>query len=223
MIPVVFPVRRRVAWLVVVVAVGLFALMAVQIRHGNPGWDTGVYGWFHTWGVAGDYSDWFGSAMRYVTRLGERQASLVVAVPLLVLMGVLRRWRAVVFVAVVPLVGAMTANGLKTVFNHPRPDVMYHYVPARTYSFPSGHTATATVVWLTVALLVSRYLTGRVAKGAALACLVVPLAVGFSRVYLGVHWPSDVVGGMAFGIAWVLTWYLLVFETVPERSRTRPE
>lgn len=205
--------------MVVVVAGALFAATAVQVRHGNPAWDRALFRLFHTPGVPGDYSDTAGWLARHLTMLGERPASLAVGAALLVLLAVLRRPRAMVFVVVVPLLGTLVANGLKPVFGHPRPDVLYHYVPHRTYSFPSGHTATATVVWLTAALLIARYLTGRTAKTLALACLAVPLLVGFSRVYLGVHWPSDVVAGLALGVTWVLTCYLLVFEIVPERPR----
>jgi len=212
-VTIVFPVRRRVGWLIVAGAVVVFAAMAVQAHGGNPSWDRAVFSWFHHQGVPGDYTDGVGWLMLHLTTLGEVPVSRVVALTLLVLMGVLRQPRAMVFVVVVPLLGAQVANELKPVFAYPRPDLVYQYEPTHTYSFPSGHTAGATVVWLTVAVLLARFLTGRIAKAAALACLVVPLLVALSRVYLGVHWPTDVVAGLAFGVAWVLTSYLLVFET----------
>ena len=223
--PPLSPTARRLAQVVAIVAaVLLFATVAVQVRHGNPAWDRDLFFWFHQREVPGDYSDAAGWLARGLTRLGEAPASLLVATVLLVFLAVARRHRvqpqttrAMVFAVVVPASGSLAANGLKQVFRHPRPDALYHYVPTRSFSFPSGHTATATVVWLTVAVLLARYLTGRAAKVLPLACLVVPLLVGFSRVYLGVHWPTDVVAGLTFGVAWVLTCHLLFFETVPER------
>ncbi|MAF29081.1 MAG: phosphatase PAP2 family protein [Croceicoccus sp.] len=73
-----------------------------------------------------------------------------------------------------------------------RPDVT-HYMTETSFSFPSGHSANAAATYLALALFLTR---SRVAR--ALAVLLV-LAVGLSRVALGVHWPSDVIGGWAFG------------------------
>ncbi len=211
--------RARLVWLVaaVVGAVALFTVMAVLTRHGgNPGWDRALFGRVHeSPGEVGTV----GELARYVTRLGELPAMLLVTVVLAVWLGLARRPRAAVFVVVAPNVGTALANGLKVVFDHPRPDVRLHYVPLSTSSFPSGHTATATVVWLTAALVLVRYLTTRVRYALAAVCVTVPLLVGASRVYLGVHWPTDVVAGLAFGAAWVVGWYLVVFEIVPEPQR----
>jgi undecaprenyl-diphosphatase len=198
----------------------LFTAMAVQIRHDNPAWDRSLFMRFHEAGIPGSYSDPVGRLMRLVTRLGEGQAMLLVTFALLVLLAILRRPRAMVFVVVVPPVGALVATWLKTVFHHPRPDALFHYVPhLSSYSFPSGHTATATVVWLTAALLLVRYLSTRTAQAVGLVCATVPLLVALSRVYLGVHWPTDVIAGLAFGVAWVLVWHLVFFATIPEPPR----
>jgi undecaprenyl-diphosphatase len=215
--PPTAPGRRRV-WSVAVVvgAVLLFAVMAVQIRYGNPAWDRSLFERFHD--GPGDYAHPTGRLVRQVTRLGEVPAMALVTVTLAVWLAITRRPRAAVFAVVVPCVGAALANGLKTVFGQPRPDVRFHYVPLSTDSFPSGHTATATVVWLTAALLLVRLLTTRVRYVLAGLCGTVPLLVGASRLYLGVHWPTDVIAGLSFGVAWVLGWYLVVFAIVPGRQ-----
>ena len=202
------------------VAVLVFVVMAVLIRHGNPPWDRDLFGRFHD--GPGSYTDTAGRLAQLLTRLGELPAMLLVTLSLAVWLAVTRRPRAAVFVVVVPHVGAALANAIKTVFDNPRPDVRFHYVPLSTDSFPSGHTATATVVWLTAALVLVRYLTTRFRYVLAAVCLTVPLLVGMSRVYLGVHWPTDVVAGLGFGAAWALGWYLVVFEVVPERPRRGP-
>lgn len=83
-----------------------------------------------------------------------------------------------------------------------RPDLEAHLVVVKTSSFPSGHANSAMIFYLTIALILTqgtRWRTPAVAFALAVAILV-----GLSRVVLGVHWPSDVVGGWAFGMLWVL-------------------
>lgn len=83
-----------------------------------------------------------------------------------------------------------------------RPDIDPHLVVVRTSSFPSGHAASSMIFYLTMALaLTARTRWHRVAAACA---ILLSVAIGTSRVMLGVHWPSDVVGGWAFGMLWVL-------------------
>jgi len=93
---------------------------------------------------------------------------------------------------------------LKDVFERPRPLVVHALAPAGSASFPSGHAMSAMAAYGAIALLVARLEPGRGARIATwiLAALVV-LGIGASRLYLGVHYPSDVLGGFAAGLAWV--------------------
>jgi undecaprenyl-diphosphatase len=84
----------------------------------------------------------------------------------------------------------------------PRPDVEPHLVLVRTSSFPSGHATSSMIFYLTMALaLTARTRWHRIAAAGA---VLLSFLIGMSRVMLGVHWPSDVIGGWAFGMLWVL-------------------
>jgi undecaprenyl-diphosphatase len=83
-----------------------------------------------------------------------------------------------------------------------RPDLETHLVVVKTMSFPSGHSTSAMVFYLTAALVLSQ--GSRWRHAAVAAGLLMAVLIGLSRVMLGVHWPSDVVGGWAFGLLWVM-------------------
>ena len=83
-----------------------------------------------------------------------------------------------------------------------RPDLEPHLVVVRTSSFPSGHATSSMISYLTLALVLSRHSSWH--RAAALGAILLSVLIGTSRVMLGVHWPSDVVGGWAFGLLWVL-------------------
>ena len=83
-----------------------------------------------------------------------------------------------------------------------RPDVSPHLVVVKTSSFPSGHATSSMIFYLTMALALT--VGTRWHRVAAAGAVVLSLLIGTSRVMLGVHWPSDVIGGWAFGMLWVL-------------------
>lgn len=93
----------------------------------------------------------------------------------------------------------------KTLFDRPRPDLIPKLIEVGGKSFPSGHAVTTSAVYLTLAILCLRHFKGTAPRVAlfALAGTVV-LAVCFSRVYMGVHWPSDMLSGAFLGSAWAL-------------------
>ena len=114
------------------------------------------------------------------------------------------------------ILGATTSGGLivtllKGFFQRPRPTLVDHLVIEHSASYPSGHAANSAIVYLTIAVLFLRVepsLRTRIFVLSAASFLT--LAVGISRVALGVHWPSDVLAGWMFGTSWACLWALLV-------------
>ena len=99
-------------------------------------------------------------------------------------------------------------NLLKDVFQRDRPPAVLHVVRAINASFPSGHAALSATVFLTLGALVAHFAERRRVRVYALTTAVIlSLLVGCSRVYLGVHWPTDVLGGWCVGAAWALLWW----------------
>ena len=105
-------------------------------------------------------------------------------------------------ILLIVLVGRGLAEAQKYWIARARPDLEPHLVVVKTSSFPSGHATSSMIFYLTVALaLTTGQRWNRVAAGGA---ILLSLLIGTSRVMLGVHWPSDVIGGWAFGLLWVL-------------------
>ena len=94
---------------------------------------------------------------------------------------------------------------LKDLFARPRPELVAHLVQVQTTSFPSGHAMNSAIVYLTLGGLLARAEKRRSVRIFLLtAAIALTMIVGFSRVYLGVHWPSDVAAGWCVGAAWAL-------------------
>jgi len=108
----------------------------------------------------------------------------------------------------------------KNVFSRERPDVVYRLLDVSGYSFPSGHSSGASALYVTLALVLRRHvptLRGRTLL--FLGCSAMALTIGLSRVYLGVHYPSDVASGLAFGAGWALL-LAAAFEWKPAARRS---
>jgi undecaprenyl-diphosphatase len=142
--------------------------------------------------------------MQAVTTLGTGRVTavfLVLAVLVLARKG--RRWSAAVMLTVVAAGTSVLVDAIKLLTTATRPDVADLLTAAPGYAFPSGHSAQATAAYGAIAYL----LTGRLRRWGqrvtvwAIAVLVITL-VGFSRLYLGAHWLTDVLGGFTLGAAW---------------------
>ena len=153
----------------------------------------------------------FEEAMRDVTALGG-----VTVMTLVTLVGVLaflmhrKRWHAGILAATV-LLADISSEGLKQLYGRPRPTLVPHGSYVYSASFPSGHSTLSAATFLTLAMLIASLEPNRGTKIMVfvLAMLLV-LAIGVSRVYLGVHWPSDVLAGWCLGGGWALAaWTVL--------------
>jgi len=105
--------------------------------------------------------------------------------------------------------GLLLSLALKSGFERPRPELVSHGAMVYTSSFPSGHSMLSAVVYLTGGALLAMVHSARRVRIYLIGCSVLAtLLVGVSRVYLGVHWPSDVLAGWAAGAAWAAAWWL---------------
>src|SRR3954452_3048063 len=112
------------------------------------------------------------------------------------------------------LFGRALAEAQKYTIARVRPDLEAHLVVVQTSSFPSGHATSSMIFYLTLAMALTR--DSRWHRSAAVGAILLSLLIGVSRIMLGVHWPSDVVGGWAFGLLWVLLTLRLAERVVKE-------
>jgi membrane-associated phospholipid phosphatase len=162
-------------------------------------------------------------AMLQVTTLGDGIVLVVlVGVTALFLWLTQHRWSVYILVLGV-FGGQLFSLGLKGAFRRPRPDMIEAITNVSTTSFPSGHAMSATLAYGAVAWLVSRLEPTPALRRATWAVAVLTIiAIGFSRMYLGVHYPSDVLAGFAAGVAW-LAFVAASLEAVRYFAPRRPQ
>lgn len=154
---------------------------------------------------------WVTTAAMDITALGSVTVLTLLVVFVAGLFAALRRWREAAVMLAASGGGVLVSQGLKALFGRDRPEEAWRLVEAVNASFPSGHAMLSAVVYLTLGALVARFARKKRVKAFALGgAVLVALLVGISRVYLGVHWPSDVLAGWCLGGAWALAWWLAV-------------
>lgn len=142
---------------------------------------------------------------RAVTTLGSAVVIVPVTVVVTLVLLLRHRWRDAAFLAASVTGVALLVWLGKEVIGRSRPDPLGRLVAASGSSFPSGHSANAAACYGALAVILAMSATSpRVRIAAIIAGIAIPFAVGVSRVYLGVHWPSDVVSGWLIAGGWVL-------------------
>lgn len=202
-------------------AVWAFLYLADEVKEGSTAaLDRSILLWFrHGQTLQPLGPRWLQETERDFTALGGFTVLTLITVfaaVMLLIHG--RRIQAAIFFAAV-CAAQVLSEVVKAVIAHPRPDIVPQFDLTYSSSFPSGHAMMAPVVYLTLAALVAagdaRRSSRAVLIGGAIALVA---AIGVSRVYLGVHWPSDVLGGWALGgaIALLASWG--VFRVAPSRG-----
>ncbi len=154
--------------------------------------------------------NWLSYFMQNITALGGWPILTVLAVTLSGAFALTRRWPMLVILLAVVLGESIITGLLKSLFDRERPDFIPHLIYSSSASFPSGHAASASAVYLTFGFAIASLMTRKVLRYYSLgAALLIIFLIGVSRVYLGVHYPSDVVAGWCVGAAWASTVWLV--------------
>lgn len=155
---------------------------------------------------------WLKIAALDVTSLGSITVLGLVVVAAAGLFLALRRRREAVWLLAASVGGWGITEWLKTLFGRQRPPLALHVVEAMNPSFPSGHSMLSAAIYLTLGVLIARFVQRRRVKVYAMAWAVAfTLLVGVSRVFLGVHWPTDVLAGWCLGGLWALGIWLMAW------------
>lgn len=166
---------------------------------------------------------WFEESMRDLTALGGTTILTLITLAVLAYLILVGKRHTALMVTVSIAGGAILSSLLKWGIGRPRPDLVPHGMEVYTASFPSGHSTMSAVVYLTLGALLARAQPRQRVKVFLLTLAAsVTVIVGISRVYLGVHWPTDVLGGWALGAGWAcLSWLVMLW--LQERGEVERE
>lgn len=189
--------RRGIEWRLILTLVLLAAAWLAMLLWGRGALDRSVYEALY----AGHRPALLALA-RFFTALGEPTVLIAACIACTLWLWYAGRARLGLVLLLVAMIGRGLSEVQKYWIARARPDLEPHLVVVKTSSFPSGHAASSMIFYLALALALTAHL--RWHRAAASAAVLLSLLIGTSRVMLGVHWPSDVIGGWTFGMLWVL-------------------
>lgn len=197
---------------VLLIVAGVWAFVAIlgEVREGDTKrFDERVILFFG----AHQGPPWLREAGRDLTALGGVTVLTLTTAAVLGFLLLMRRFGMVWLVLVAILGGFVLSMVLKDVIDRPRPQLVPHGSLVYTSSFPSGHSMLSAVTYLTLGSLLGRTVRSRLVKLYFLfVAMLLSFLIGVSRVYLGVHWPTDVLAGWCAGLAWALLCWVVARE-----------
>jgi undecaprenyl-diphosphatase len=153
---------------------------------------------------------WLQEAARDITSLGGVTFLTLLTFFVAGYLLMVRKYHAMWLVLIATFSGLAVSTVLKHLFNRPRPELVPHLSYVYTSSFPSGHSMMSAVTYLTLGTLLARLTPGWAVKiYLVAAALVITFLVGVSRVYMGVHYPTDVLAGWTAGLVWAILCWLV--------------
>ncbi|WP_320202015.1 MULTISPECIES: phosphatase PAP2 family protein [Agrobacterium] len=162
---------------------------------------------------------WLTHVVDDITSLGGTTVLCLITVLTVVYLLIMRQRSTGVFVALSVLGGWAISTSLKIGIARPRPEIVPHLISVNDLSFPSGHAMLSTVTYLTLGALLSRVQTTKASRIYFIAVAIfLSIIIGFSRIYLGVHYPTDVLGGWCAGASWAMLCWILARRFLWPRS-----
>jgi undecaprenyl-diphosphatase len=164
--------------------------------------------------ASGDPADpvgprWFEEMMRDFTAIGGTGVLVLMVLAVAGFLTLTGKGHAALAIVVAVAGGTLLSQTMKWAYARPRPELVPHGAEVYTASFPSGHAMMSAIVYLTLGAMLARTQSGQAVKAYIIAVAIfLTVLVGASRVYLGVHWPTDVLAGWALGALWAIACWL---------------
>lgn len=200
--------RKYAVWIIIGGALLCFAYVAYRISSGEAlSFDETITQW-----VYAHRTPFLNSIWIPITYLGNWQTITLLGILLLIC----RRTRENIGIpfAVISLSSTVLYKVVKSVFERPRPDIAVRIIEQGGFSFPSGHSMNGIVCFGILIYLLRRYCPNRkLADGLTFFLILLIVVIGFSRVYVGVHYPTDIIGGWSLGGAYLLT-VICIYEKI---------
>ena len=153
---------------------------------------------------------WLQEIGRDLTALGGMAVITLVIAAVVGYLLIVRKYHAIFLVVVATVGGFLISAGLKYLFARGRPELVPHASHVYSYSFPSGHSMLSAVVYLTLGVMLARLVPNRSAKIYFMGLAIfLSFLIGVSRVYMGVHYPTDVLAGWTAGLVWATLCYIV--------------
>lgn len=163
--------------------------------------------------------EWFVIAMKDLTSLGSTTVLTMVTIIALGFLLASRRFKLAGVLGASIALGTVFNNLLKNIFERARPEFVAEGVPIDSFSFPSGHAMLSAIVYLSLGALLARSEQRRQYKGYILGvAIALALLIGSSRIYLGVHYPTDVLAGWCIGALWAMGTWWVASRVAPSRA-----
>ena len=167
--------------------------------------------------------EWLQVAAQDFTALGSLAILITIALIVCGFLAMQKRWLQAGLLVLALAGGLLLSETMKGVFERTRPPEIYHAAGYLNASFPSGHALLSTVFYLTLGAMLARLLKRRREKLYALSiALTLAMLVGLTRIYLGVHWTSDVLAGWCLGASWAMACWLVEWAVEKEIAAKNP-
>ncbi|HZK46749.1 MAG TPA: phosphatase PAP2 family protein [Atopostipes sp.] len=160
-----------------------------------------------------------------ITRIANFSGQVVLATVITFALILFKKWRTGLWFGLMALLGAGVINGVvKSIFHRARPTDIEHLIEQGGYAFPSGHSMGSMIIFGSLLFILYRYINsrksywpvGKVLLSLTLGLLI--LMIGLSRIYLGVHFPTDVIGGFALGLSWISFNFAFIGLTITKKD-----
>jgi len=198
---------------ILVTALLVFTYVAKEVVSGeSKGFDEMTLNYLrHDGKIMEDEQTWLTGMMIDITALGGTTIIFMITAAVVFYLLIQKQYEFMWLILIATIGGAILSFGLKELFARERPPLIYHLLTVKSLSFPSGHAMMSSVVYLTQGALLAKVQSNKNLRVyILLVAIILVFLIGISRIYFGVHYPTDVLAGWSVGLAWASFCWLAV-------------